>query len=48
MAERDGSGLLGVLVGAMIVILIGVGFLVANDKFDDDENSLVIKLPGAD
>ena len=48
MAERNGSGLLGVLVGALLVILVGAAFLIANENADDDEASFVIKLPGAD
>jgi hypothetical protein len=48
MAERNGSGLLGVLVGAMVVILVGVAALVWHERQDDDDVSFVIKLPGAD
>ncbi len=48
MAERNGSGLMGVLVGALLVILVGAAFLIVNDKSDEDEASFVIKLPGAD
>jgi hypothetical protein len=48
MAERNGSGVLGVLVGAMLAILIGAAVLYATGKLEDDGPSLVIKLPGAD
>ena len=32
MAERNGSGLMGVLVGALLVILVGAAFLIVNEK----------------
>ena len=48
MAERDGSGMLGILVGAMLVILIGAAAFVWHEKQQDDDATLVIKLPGAD
>ncbi len=48
MAERNGSAFLGVLVGALLVVLIGAAFFIANEKSDDDEVSFVIKLPGSD
>ncbi|HVR65599.1 MAG TPA: hypothetical protein VMT98_03115 [Verrucomicrobiae bacterium] len=48
MAERNGSALLGVLVGALLVVLVGAAFLIANEKSHEDEATFVIKLPGAD
>jgi hypothetical protein len=48
MAESNGSGMLGILVGAMLVILIGAAAFMWHEKQQDNDATLVIKLPGAD
>jgi hypothetical protein len=41
-----GSGVLGVLVGAMLVIFIGAAVLMATGKLGNTGSSFTIKMPG--
>lgn len=46
MADSGGaSGLLGVMVGVMLVILIGAGFLMARGNLGAPASTFTIKLP---
>ncbi|MGI8527621.1 MAG: hypothetical protein ACR2K5_15905 [Pseudolabrys sp.] len=48
MADGGGgaSGVLGVLVGAMLVIFVGAAVLMASGKMGGSGSSLTIKMPG--
>ena len=47
MAESSGgSGILGVLVGAMLVVFIGAGILMATGNLGNKGPSLTIQMPG--
>jgi hypothetical protein len=50
LAMADGSagtGILGVLVGAVLVIVVGAAVLVATGQLGSSGPSLTIKLPGS-
>ena len=42
-----GTGILGVLVGAVLVIVVGAAVLVATGQLGSSGPSMTIKLPGS-
>jgi len=42
-----GTGILGVLVGAVLVIVIGAAVLMVTGQFGNSGPSLTIRLPGS-
>jgi hypothetical protein len=47
MAESSGSGVLGVLVGAMLVIFVGAAVLMFTGAFAPKGPSFTIQMPKA-
>jgi hypothetical protein len=44
---RAGTGILGVIVGAVLVVVVGAAVLIATGQLNSSGPSLTIKLPGS-